>query len=350
MQKKLLVVMGLLLSIMSIHAQEESPEQKRLKEAEKKLIEAKANHQKNISEARRKMGESWAEAIANHEKNISEARRKIGAERAETLLSAGVGLKYPGLDSSPQKREGIYLNDQYKEVSYAIPFAKGVLVLNFAPDSIEGYDGNEIVLKSWVEKEEEAAIDGLVLVSGNGLADNTSLGLFVDKKGESDSVVINELDMQGISGVKVMVPKAVKILVKYNSTYQNEQITFLNIKSELEVAVRFNPIIIKNITGAATVNSMYGSIVAQFEAPPSMPVSLISSYGNVDVTIPPISKVDLHVKTSWGKIYIAQSLVGKVQKDADSKESREQLKGKLNGGGTPFILSSGWGKIYLRLK
>ena len=46
MQKKLLVVMGLLLSIMSIHAQEESPEQKRLKEAEKKLVEAKANHQK----------------------------------------------------------------------------------------------------------------------------------------------------------------------------------------------------------------------------------------------------------------------------------------------------------------
>ena len=348
MQKKLLVLMGLMLGTMSLNAQE-SAEHKRMKEVEKKLVEAKANQIQKVKEATKKTNEARQEAL----RSIESARSTFGSTYPgmDSLYWKGnaiTGPEYFNLQS--HLRGQLFPNEHYKEVSYAIPFTKGVLLLNFAPDTIESYDGNEIVLKSWVEKEEEAAIDGLVLVSGNGLADNTGLGLFVDRKGESDSVVIRELDMQGIRGVKVMVPEAVKIQLKYNGQYQTERIVFLNLKSELEVAVRFNPIIIKNITGAATVNSMYGSINALFDLPPSMPVSLISSYGNVDVTIPPISKVDLHVKTSWGKIYIAQSLVGKVQKDADSKESREQLKGKLNGGGTPFILSSGWGKIYLRLK
>lgn len=340
--------MGLLLGTMCLNAQEGS-DPKRIKEAEKKLVEAKANHEKKVSDVRRKIQEVRAESL-----------------RATEIARSAAGPENPGGDSLSWKGNGLtgpayfnqqsnlisrsYSNDEYKEISYSLPFAKGVLELNFAPDSIEAYDGKDIILKSWVEKEEEAAVEGLVLISGNGLADNTGLGLFVDKKGESDSVVISELDMQGIRGVKVMVPRAVKILVKYNNPYQDKGISLLNINNELEVAVRFNSISLKNITGSATVNTMHGSILAKFDISPNMPVSLVSSYGNVDVTIPLKSKLDLNVKTSRGKMYIAQSLVGTLLKDPGSPESREQLKGKLNGGGNPFILSSGWGKIYLRLK
>jgi hypothetical protein len=222
--------------------------------------------------------------------------------------------------------------------------------LNFAPDSIIAYDGKEIVLKSWVEKEEQEMVDGLVLVNSNGEADNTGMGLRVEKKERGDFLSISELDMYGIKGVKMMIPQSVKITLKYNSTYQNEKITLLNLKSELDVAVRFNSILTKNLTGPATINSMYGKIEAVFDAEPVKPVSLISSYGDVSVNLPSTSKVDLNLKTSWGKIYIPQSLVGKLKKDAESKESKEQLKGSLNGGGNLFVLASNWGKIYLRLK
>jgi DUF4097 and DUF4098 domain-containing protein YvlB len=193
-------------------------------------------------------------------------------------------------------------------------------------------------------------VDGLVLVNSNGEADNTGMGLKVDKKPSADFISITELDMYGVRGVKIMVPHSVKLLLKYNSTYQNEKITLLNLKSELDVAVRFNPILTKNVTGPATINSMYGKIEAVFDAEPVKPVSLISSYGDVSVNLPSTSKVDLNLKTSWGKIYIPQSLVGKLKKDADAKENKEQLKGSLNGGGNLFVLASGWGKIYLRLK
>ena len=95
---------------------------------------------------------------------------------------------------------------------------------------------------------------------------------------------------------------------------------------------------------------MYGKIDAIFDKQPTMPVSLISSYGDVSVNIPSSSKVDVNLKTSWGKIYVPQALVGKLKKEDGAEGKKEQLKGSLNGGGNPFVLSSGWGKIYFRLK
>ena len=303
------VFMLLFVSI-SLFAQE-SVEQKKIKEAQKQLEEAKVDHYKKLNEARK----------------MVEARADVGNVKRKA-----------------------FRGDNVQAVTYAIPFATGILELNFAPDSIEGYDGKEIIFKSWVEKEEQELVDGLVLVNSNGVADNTGMGLRTEKKERGDYLSVSELDMYGVKGVKMMVPQTVKLLLKYNSTYQNEKITLLNLKSEIDVAVRFNPVVIKNISGPATINSMYGKIDAFFDAEPTKPVSLISSYGDVNVSMPSTSKVELNIKTTWGKIYIPQSVVGKLKKDADSKGSNEQLKGSLNGGGNLFVLSSVWGKIFLRLK
>ncbi len=300
----------LLFVSISLFAQE-SVEQKKIKEAQKQLEEAKVDHYKKLNEALKMVG----------------ARADVGNVKRKAVRG-----------------------DNVQAVTYAIPFATGILELNFAPDSIEGYDGKEIILKSWVEKEDQELVDGLVLVNSNGVADNTGMGLRAEKKERGDYLSVSELDMYGVKGVKMMVPQSVKLILKYNSTYQNEKITLINLKSEIDVAVRFNPVVIKKISGPTTINSMYGKIDAFFDAEPTKPISLISSYGDVNVSMPSTSKVDLNIKTTWGKIYIPQSVVGKLKKDADSKGSNEQLKGSLNGGGNLFVLSSAWGKIFLRLK
>jgi predicted membrane protein len=310
MKKLMSFVFMLLFVSISLFAQE-SVEQKKIKEAQKQLEEAKVDHYKKLNEALKMVG----------------ARADVGNLKRKA-----------------------FRGDNVQAVTYTIPFATGILELNFAPDSIEGYDGKEIILKSWVEKEDQELVDGLVLVNSNGVADNTGMGLRAEKKERGDYLSVSELDMYGVKGVKMMVPQSVKLILKYNSTYQNEKITLINLKSEIDVAVRFNPVVIKKISGPTTINSMYGKIDAFFEAEPTKPVSLISSYGDVSVNMPSTSKVDLNIKTTWGKIYIPQSLVGKLQKDANSKENKEQLKGSLNGGGNLFVLSSAWGKIYLRLK
>jgi muconolactone delta-isomerase len=348
MKKLTSIAFILLFASISSFAQE-SVEQRKINEAQKKLEEAKADHYKKLSEARKEMEGARLESIRAEEKARKEAEQgKVNLDRSIWRGNGITGPRYMTYVQGSQKK--LFDADNFKEVTYSIPFATGTLELNFAPDSIIAYDGKEIVLKSWVEKEEQDLVEGLVLVNGDGVADNSGMGLQVEKKESADILSISELDMRGVTGVKMMVPQSVKIVLKYNSTYQNEKITLINLKNELDVAVRFNPIAIKNVTGPATINTMYGKIEAVFEAEPTKPVSLISSYGDVSVNMPSTSKVDLNLKTTWGKIYVPQSLVGKLKKDADSKESKEQLKGSINGGGNLFVLASSWGKIFLRLK
>jgi hypothetical protein len=349
MKKTTTITFVFLFGAVSLFAQE-SVEQRRAKQAQKKFEEAKVDHYKKINEARKEMEGARLESLSALEK----AKKVAGiiTSNSDSLIRKGYSI---GAFRNLTYVQGnltnrVFFSENFKEVTYSISFSSGTLELNFAPDSIEAYDGKEIILKSWVEKEEQALVDGLVLVNSNGEADNTGMGLKVDKKVSGEFLSITELDMQGVTSVKIMVPKSVKIVLKYNSTYQNEKITLMNIKTELDVAVRFNPIVIKNVTGPAIINSMYGKIDAIFDTDPTMPVSLISSYGDVSVNMPSGSKVDLNLKTSLGKIYIPQSLVGKLKKDAEAKENKEQLKGSLNGGGNPFVMSTGWGKIYLRLK
>lgn len=348
MKKITTITFVFLFGAVSLFAQE-SVEQRRAKQAQKKFEEAKVDHYKKINEVRKEMDEARLESLSALEKAKKEAgQSKVYADSVYWRGNGITGPRYFNYVQGSQKKR--VSTDGFKEVSYSIPFASGIIELNFAPDSIEAYDGKEVILKSLVEKEEQELVDDLVLINSNGEADNTRMRLRVEKNVSGDFLSISEMDMQGVTGVKVMVPKAVKIVIKYNSTYQNEKITLLNLSSELDVAVRFNPITIKNVTGPVTINSMYGKIDAIFDKEPTMPVSLISSYGDVSVNIPSSSKVDVNLKTSWGKIYVPQALVGKLKKEGDAEGKKEQLKGSLNGGGNPFILNSGWGKIYLRLK
>ena len=339
MKQGLCIFLCIFLGLQTIHSQENKDQQKI--DAERKKIEA----------ARK-------ETLALIEASKSElSQRQAETDQANIRLRKLAIPKPPTPPTPPTRsisgfgqQKNKQLSDAYQLVTYRVEFATGKLELNFAADTIESYDGKEIILTSWVSKQEEEATEGLVMISGNGIADNTGIGLHVDKNAAAGLVSIMELDMNGVSGVKVMIPRDVKLVVKYNNSYQSEQINLINIQSETEVAVRYNPIKIHNVTGAATINSMYGNIDATFKADLKSPVSLVSSYGNVNVTVPTTAQIDLNLKTSWGKIYVAEKIVGNVQKDNESKDAREQLKGKLNGGGTKLILSSGWGKIYLRTK
>jgi hypothetical protein len=349
MKKITTITFVFLFGAVSLFAQE-SVEQRRAKQAQKKFEEAKVDHYKKINEARKEMEGDRLESLSALEK----ARKVAGISRSnsDSLIRRGysIGALRNLTYVQGNLTNRVFSSENFKEVTYSISFSSGTLDLNFAPDSIEAYDGKEVILKSFVEKEEQELVDDLVLINSNGEADNTRMRLRVEKNVSGDFLSISEMDMQGVTGVKVMVPNAVKIILKYNSTYQNEKITLLNLSSELDVAVRFNPIVIKNVTGPVTINSMYGKIDAIFDKEPTMPVSLVSSYGDISVNMPSSSKVDVNLKTSWGKIYVPQTLVGKLKKEGDAEGKKEQLKGSLNGGGNPFILNSGWGKIYLRLK
>ncbi|MGB4899770.1 MAG: hypothetical protein WBP00_03290, partial [Saprospiraceae bacterium] len=101
--------------------------------------------------------------------------------------------------------------------------------------------------------------------------------------------------------------------------------------------------------------TIYSSIDAEFSTNVKGPISLISIYSTVDVTLPASLKADLNMKTSYGEMYVAPEfkieLDRTTDKDSDMVNmSANKVLGKINGGGLKLDLRSDYSKIYLRKK
>ncbi|MEG0931357.1 DUF4097 family beta strand repeat-containing protein, partial [Algoriella sp.] len=116
----------------------------------------------------------------------------------------------------------------------------------------------------------------------------------------------------------------------------------------LEASVSYNSIVLENITGPATINSIYGSIDARFSQNVKGPLSVVSIYGAVDVSIPKKANANIKVTTSYGDILVAPELPIKMQTNSDMIKYNDQLSATLNAGGSNFNFRSDYGKIYLR--
>ena len=205
---------------------------------------------------------------------------------------------------------------------YKVQKSSGRLELHIGNVTVEGTTGSEIITSrdGHDNKDERAA--GLVAINGSGLQDNTGLGINVNNSGSA--VVVNQLQKTKSPGIKILVPKGVIISYEYESQYGHEA-KFKNLENELEISATYNSIELENITGPATVKTIYSS------------------------------KADLNMKTSYGEMYVAPEfkieLDRTTDKDSDMVNmSANKVLGKINGGGLKLDLRSDYSKIYLRKK
>ncbi|MES2373077.1 MAG: hypothetical protein V4557_10900 [Bacteroidota bacterium] len=101
------------------------------------------------------------------------------------------------------------------------------------------------------------------------------------------------------------------------------------------------------------IKSEYGRIDAVFDDHfLKVPLTLVSTFGRVDVSVPVAVKANVNMKTSHGEILASKDLKIDIEralaKDDLLSFSNKDIKGKLNGGGTELSLQSDFGKIYLR--
>jgi hypothetical protein len=80
------------------------------------------------------------------------------------------------------------------------------------------------------------------------------------------------------------------------------------------------------------------------------PVSIVSIYGYVDVTLPVATKANLKLSTSYGEILVAPEFKIEIEKQGDMIRYSDRVTGKINGGGMNVDLRSDYSKIYLRKK
>src|SRR5262245_52686449 len=100
---------------------------------------------------------------------------------------------------------------------YKISKSTGRLEINEVNNvTIEGYNGNEIVFSSLDNsRDKDRRADGLRAISGNGLEDNTGIGLSVRENGTTYEVY--QLKKMDGPRVKIMVPKGVLISYRHTS-------------------------------------------------------------------------------------------------------------------------------------
>jgi len=234
--------------------------------------------------------------------------------------------------------------------TYKVNKSKGKLLINLGKVTVEGYKGNEIIfsLEGKAPAEDKRA-EGLQAVNALGLIDNTGLGINVSEK---DGVLeVNPLKKMSSPSIKISVPENVIVSFKHQSQYGGK-VVFRNMQNEIEIASTYNNVQLENITGPATVKSIYGNVEAVFSQNVKGPLSIISVYGHTDVSLPKSVKANLKATTSYGEIYISPDFKIEQEKKTEDDLVRldNDLVGKVNGGGTDIELRSDYSKIYLRAK
>jgi hypothetical protein len=225
----------------------------------------------------------------------------------------------------------------------------GKLVINLSSVKVEGYSGTEIIFSTAkTEREEDERAKGLRPINGSGVVDNTGLGINVTDKGAT--VEVNQVSQRD-GQVKIKVPKGVSVSYAFNKVMNAGKSYFKNLESELEISVQHNSVELENVTGPVTAKAVYGSIDAKFSDNIKGPISIVSIYGHVDVAIPASTKANLKMNTSYGEIFASADLKIELEKSENGdmiSYRANNVKGKLNGGGTEFTLKSDYSKIYLR--
>jgi hypothetical protein len=231
---------------------------------------------------------------------------------------------------------------------YKIAKSSGRLELNVGRVTVEGHDGNEIIFTSKngrAQKDERA--EGLRAVNSLGLEDNTGLGIHVADKG--NVVEVHQLKKTHAPDVMVRVPKGIIVSFQHETQYGGKA-TFSNLSNEIEVSAVYNSVELKNVTGPLTIETTYGNVTADFSADIKDPVSIVSVYGYVDVTLPQATPANLKLSTSYGDIFVAPEFKIDFATKGDLIAYSDKISGTINGGGKNIDLNSNYGKIYLRKK
>ncbi len=233
---------------------------------------------------------------------------------------------------------------------YKVAKSTGKLVItDINHVTIEGHSGNEIIFSSLDgPSEKDKRAEGLRMINGMGLEDNTGFGLSVQDKGATVEV----LQLKKMDGprVKILVPKGVAISVSHNSPH-GDDVKIKNIESEIEVSTLHNGVEIENATGPMTVKTIHGEIEVTLPPTAKSPISIVSAHGFIDVTMPVALKANVGLATSHGEIFVDPAIKIEFDQKTDMvRYGSSKVNGKVNGGGIELGLSSSHGNIYLRKK
>lgn len=238
-------------------------------------------------------------------------------------------------------------------IPFSNPSAKGFLDVDIKRGSINvrGTDRKDVLVKYEAmesqHQEKNKEKDGLKRI--------TSGALDLEAE-ESDNMIKLDSDSwnKGLN-LTIEVPKNINLKL---DTYNGGDVYVENITGEVILENYNGKITAKRISGSVSADTFNGKITVELlKYIPNTPMSFTTYNGDIDVSLPSASKVNLKLKSSRGEIYSGfemKVVQSNPVKKTDSKSGTykvyldDWVKSEINGGGAEVIMKNYNGDIYIR--
>ncbi|MEX0290083.1 MAG: DUF4097 family beta strand repeat-containing protein [Flavobacteriaceae bacterium] len=209
--------------------------------------------------------------------------------------------------------------------------------------TIKTHDKNQLQINVGEASRIPERAKGLKLVGADG-NDNTDVGFYVVVDG--NNLIVKNLRKS--EGAEIFLPASQKIAVK--TTWQGD-IDIQGFTGEIEASAEINgSISIKDVSGPITADVLNGELEVVFsKVNQSSPISLYTTNGELDVSLPASTPANLTLSTINGEVYTNFD-ISLPDKDGMKAIAAKKVRGSINNGGVDIQLKSTNGTIYLRKK
>ena len=209
--------------------------------------------------------------------------------------------------------------------------------------TVKTHDKNQLLIKVDEMVKTPDRAKGLKLVGEGGSA-NTDVGFYVVADG--NNLIVKNLRKS--EGAVLYLPATQKLSV---TTIWQGDIEISGFTGEIEASAEINgSISIKDVTGPITADALNGEIEIVFsKVSQGSPISIYTTNGELDITIPSNTPADLTLSTINGEIYTNFD-ISLPDKNGLKAIATKKVRGAINNGGVPIQLKSTNGTIYLRKK
>jgi lia operon protein LiaG len=220
---------------------------------------------------------------------------------------------------------------------------KVVIDMQGSDVTVEGYDGNELVIRGNGFEPAPKRAEGLRPVY-NSAVDNTNIGIAVT---EQNNVVRIVRASRKEATYTIRVPHSTA--VEYNQTNWNGgDLLLRDVNGDLEINMKNGDVKLLNVAGPVVASSVSGDITVRYGTLRPGPSAISAVSGDIDVTMPGSSKATLQLRSISGEIYTDFDLAMPKDEDEMRHVGGQVVDGTVNGGGTKLALKAVSGDIYVR--
>ncbi|WP_201983473.1 DUF4097 family beta strand repeat-containing protein [Hymenobacter rubidus] len=220
---------------------------------------------------------------------------------------------------------------------------KIVLEMQGSDVTVEGIDGNELVIKGNGFEPAPKRAEGLHPIY-NTAVDNTNIGLSVT---QADNTVRIVRASRKDANYVIQVPRSSSVQYTQGN-WNGGDLVVRDVSGDLELTVKSGDMKLINVSGPVVATAVSGDIQVKFAPMRQGPSSITTVSGDVDVSMPASTKATLRLRSVSGEVYTDFDL--SMGKDQDSMRhiGGQVVDGTINGGGNAVSLKTVSGDIYVR--